>query len=342
MKKSNLGQFNTKNDVWLKPQVKEFISHSGCVFGIDPFAGQGDLVKAATELGLKQVMGYDIDPEINKKYGWWWNNSLEEIPAASLGTILITNPPYLAKNSANRNEYESYKYFIEHPEYDDLYQLALFRALAKYKYSVFIIPETYFLTDFFKEYLVSITILEENPFVDTDCPVCVACFEVTNDFGRLEGNTYKIYKNDKFLFTNHELKEIINDYNPTWDYNIRFNVPEGNLGLRAVDGTGYSDRIRFCHPKDLGYEAKEIKESSRAITILEVPCKVDESFLQIANWFLATIRTLTHDVIFAPFKNNNKEGERRRRLDYGWARKILNLTIKMHEKDWTGDLTNGK
>jgi hypothetical protein len=147
LKKQNLGQFNTKSSVWLKPQVKEFISHSGCVFGIDPFAGQGDLVKAATELGLKQVMGYDIDPEINKKYGWWWNNSLEEIPAASLGTILITNPPYLAKNSANRNEYESYKYFIEHPEYDDLYQLALFRALAKYKYSVFIIPETYFIDD---------------------------------------------------------------------------------------------------------------------------------------------------------------------------------------------------
>jgi hypothetical protein len=338
MKKSNLGQFNTKNDVWLKPQVKDFIRHSGCVFGIDPFAGQGDLVKAAAELGLKQVMGYDIDPEINKKYGWWWNNSLEEIPSASLGTILITNPPYLAKNSANRNEYESYKYFVEHPEYDDLYQLALFRALAKYKYSVFIIPETYFLTEFFKDYLDNITILEENPFEDTDCPVCVACFNVSNGFDRLSGNTYKIYKNDEFLFTNQQLEEIVNEFSCSYDYDIKFNIPGGNLGLRAVDGIDPNDRIRFCRPEDLGYELEEIKESSRAITVLDVPCKIDNSFLQVVNWYLETIRATTYDVIFAPFKNNNKVGERRRRLDYGWARKILNLTIKTRSRD----LTNGK
>jgi hypothetical protein len=83
---------------------------------------------------------------------------------------------------------------------------------------------------------------------------------------------------------------------------------------------------------------EEIKESSRAITVLDVPCVIDEGFLQVVNWYLETIRATTHDVIFAPFKNNNKVGERRRRLDYGWARKILNLTIKSR----SSDLTNGK
>ena len=329
IKKFNLGQFNTKNDVWLKPQVKNFIYNSKCACGIDPFAGQGDLVKAALDLGIQHVTGYDIDLEINKTHGWQWNDSLEEMPVEEFSTIIITNPPYLAKNSANRNDYENYKYFLKHPEYDDLYQIAILRGLEKCKYAVFIIPETYFHTNFFKEYLVHITILEENPFLDTECPVCVACFEVTNDFYRLENNVYKIYKNELFLFTNVELAEIIERYNPKIEYNIKFNVQEGNIGLRAVDGVDPSDRIRFCRPQELNYDLNDIKESSRAVTVLSIPIEVDRSFLNTANEILEDIRTTTHDVIFSPFKNNNKDGVRRRRLDYGWARKILNLAINL-------------
>jgi hypothetical protein len=327
LKKQNLGQFNTKNDVWLQPQIKEFIRHSGCVFGIDPFAGQGDLVRAANELGLKQVMGYDIDLEINKKYGWWWNDSLESIPSAGLGTILITNPPYLAKNSANRNDYDGYKYFTGN-NYEDLYQLAIEKVIQKYKYSVLIIPETYFQNKIAEEHLVSYTVLEENPFVDTDCPVCVVCFDVRNDFMLMSQNEYKIYKKDEFLFTNFQLEDLLREFIPNKDCDITFNAPEGNLGLRAVDGTDPGDRIRFCRPEDLGYSLDDIKESSRAITVLDVPYKIDDKFFQVVNWYLETIRATTHDVIFAPFKNNNKNGERRRRLDYGWARKIINLTVE--------------
>jgi len=330
MKKSNLGQFNTKSAVWLKPQVLEFIQHSRCIHVLDPFAGEGDLLYALKKYGFVSITGYDIDVEINRKYGWYWNDSLESLPLEPASTIVVTNPPYLAKNSAHRNQLDNYKYFINYPEYEDLYQIALYKILAQYKYSVFIIPETYFLTNLFKEYLNNITILEENPFEDTDCPVCVACFEVTTDFNRLSGNVYDIYKNEVRLFTNHELENIIQQYIPKNDYDIKFNIPTGNLGLRAVDGINPTDRIRFCLPEELGYETEDIKESSRSITIIEVPCVVDKEFLDIANKQLESIREATHDVIFAPFKNNNKVGVRRRRLDYGWARRILNIAIERY------------
>jgi hypothetical protein len=332
LKKQNLGQFNTKNDVWLQPQVVDFIRHSGCVFGVDPFAGAGDLVRSSKELGLKQVMGYDIDTEINAKYGWWWNNSLENIPPSSPGTIVITNPPYLAKNSANRNDYEGYKYFIEHPEYDDLYQIALFRVLAKYKYSVFIIPETYFLTEFFKNDLHSITILEDNPFEDTDCPVCVACFEIKNDFMSIAHNNYDIYKNDQYIFNNETLKDILSDFNTKTNLDMTFNEPRGNLGLRAVDGTDPGDRIRFCRPEELDYDLSDIKESSRAITVLSVPFVFYYRMLNILNLQFEFYRVSVRDLMLAPFKNNNKLGERRRRLDYALARQLINKTVE--------DLTN--
>ena len=42
-KKVILGQFFTKESIWLKKQVKDFILCSGCTVAYDPFAGAGDL-----------------------------------------------------------------------------------------------------------------------------------------------------------------------------------------------------------------------------------------------------------------------------------------------------------
>ena len=42
-KKRDLGQFFTKNQVWLQPQIIEFISSVKTDSVLDPFAGNGDL-----------------------------------------------------------------------------------------------------------------------------------------------------------------------------------------------------------------------------------------------------------------------------------------------------------
>jgi len=43
---------------------------------------------------------------------------------------------------------------------------------------VAIIPETFINSNFKKKnYLHSITVLEENPFEDTDSPIIIACFD---------------------------------------------------------------------------------------------------------------------------------------------------------------------
>ena len=168
-KKQNLGQFNTKNEVWLRPHVAEFIQNSGCEIVVDPYAGRGDLFIA---LHLRNChahhVGYDIDPTLN----WPTNDGLKDVPYHE-NAMVVTNPPYLAKNSAARNCLESYDYFRD-PEYlsfDDLYQIAMYVVLGKYKRAVFIIPETYFQTEFFKRHLDRFTVIEENPFEDTDCPI---------------------------------------------------------------------------------------------------------------------------------------------------------------------------
>jgi len=327
MKKQNLGQYNTKNSVWLRPHIIEFIMDAGATTIVDPYAGNGDIF---TALHLHDChahyVGYDIDPELN----WPINDGLRDIPEHD-NAIVVTNPPYLAKNSANRNNFPAYKYFNDN-DYEDLYQLAIHRVLARYKKAVFIIPETYFQNGIFTSYLHSHTIIEENPFTDTDCPVCVACFHATNDFRAIAGNNYKIYKNDDYLFNRFELEDILWDFNSNTHIGITFNDQYGNLGLRGVDGVDQFDRIKFCKPEDLNYDLSTVGNTSRAITVLDVDYPIDDYFIKIANVYLENLRDKTEDVILSPFKNNNKLGQRRRRLDFKWARKIIEKTMEGLDK----------
>ncbi len=320
--KKDLGQYNTKLDVWLKPQVEAFIRMSSCKKGLDPFAGEGDLIKMMYNLNLKTVRGLDIDPNLN----WKINDSLVDIPYYE-DTIVVTNPPYYALVSASRKKSPCLKYF-EGNNFADLYQIAIGNVLTKYDKAVFIIPETYFLTDamFFKESVFNITVLEDNPFYDTDCPVCVVCFLRGNLF---IPNIYSIYKNNEFLFDNIKLEKILRQYMPKIErLKITFNDPNGNIGLRGVDGVKPDEKIKFCLPEELDYDFDKIKVSSRAITLLNVKGDFDtENLIYKANKCLTNLREETKDIIFAPFKGNNKAGERRRRLDFGWARKILNKTL---------------
>jgi hypothetical protein len=258
--------------------------------------------------------------------GWEFNDSLVTIPKIK-DAVVITNPPYLSKNSAKRSNSKSYAYFKDN-NYADLYQLAISNVLQNFDHAIFIIPETYLNSKFFKEYLKQITIIEQNPFKDTECPICVACFSKNKKTFMDVEIDFDIFKGDLFLFSKSELDIRLEKYKSKSGNDMIFNTPKGSLGLRGVDGTSDDNRIRFCLPKDLGYDINNIKQSSRAITLIEIDYKIDVFFIERANNLLEDYRLKTHDVLLAPFKNNNKQGKRRRRLDFKLARQLLNKTIE--------------
>lgn len=104
--------------------------------------------------------------------------------------------------------------------------------LKAQKYVIAIIPESFIHSSFQnKNLLHSITVLEENPFIDTETPVCVACF----DGMPKAQNEIKVYKND-ILVSN-----LSNVYRarlePQNSISIKFNDLNGWLGLRAVDSS---------------------------------------------------------------------------------------------------------
>ena len=300
--KDNYGQFFTTSDKWLYPQIVGFIKNEKV---LDPFAGEGNIFQSLEKFGITtDFKGMDIDDKLS----WPINDGLVDIPKTC--RMIITNPPYLAKNSATRKNLESKKYFKD-TNYTDLYQIALVRMLESHGDIIAIVPETFLNAPICEERLRSVTVVEDALFSDTDCPVCIVCY----DGG--DGGDTRVYKGDQYCGTLKQLKKHIKT--PRNDIDITFNVKDGNMGLRAVDGVGV-DCIRFCIPEELNYPLDKIKNSSRAITLIKV---VNPDIVTECNEIVRKYRDDTCDILLSPFKGNKKSGSRRRRLDFRTARAII-------------------
>lgn len=279
----------------------------------DPFAGSGDMIRTIRPL-MPTAVGLDVD----KTFGWQYNDSLVNIPHID-NAVIVTNPPYLAKNSAKgRGLLRHVSKYFSMTKYNDLYLLALERMLDAQDYVVAIVPETFLNSSFPKDRLVSITILERNPFSDTEIPVCIVCF------GPASNQNAKIYKDNKYVTTLYTLRKHI--LIPSRKLKMAFNVPNGNVGLRSIDGVNQANRIKFMLPEQLNYDVSTIKITSRMITVIKIPSlpahKVD-AFVAICNKLLEEYRQVTNDLLLSPFKNNTSAGIRRRRLDFKTARSIM-------------------
>lgn len=327
-KKTKLGQFFTVNPLWLKRHIEKFIYDSKCNIVYDPFAGTGELLKVISSLNMHKykTVGFDIDPQ----FGWQYNDSLQNIPYIH-NAIIITNPPYLAKQSAARKKINLSKYFNK-TVYDDIYLLALENMLKAQKYVIAIIPESFINSNFQnKNLLNSITVLEENPFLDTENPVCVACF----DSNPKKFTEIKVYKNNKLISSLDSVYK--NRLIPTNQISIKFNDLSGWLGLRAVDSSNDKNRISFAFKDDIKYDwDNKIKVSSRHITLIniDVPVHLRREFIKRLNSKIQDIREQSADLALTAFKGNTKSGIRRRRIDFKLVRAILELVYMdlMHEK----------
>ena len=316
--KVSSGQFNTAGDSWLRPQITDFIKNAHARFVLDPFAGRGDILKLVKARCGLEPLGYDVDA----KLPWPFNDSLKKISPAS-EAIIITNPPFLAKHSARRKGVHDNVQHYYHT-WDDLYLQALDCCRAACERVVAIVPETFLNCSYPKTCCHSITIIEDNPFADTDCPVCVLCVD------RVQRNLAEvsIFVGDDFIGTWEQFNAM--RLHPTRRYPIIFNDPRGKIGLRAVDLPDAKKPIRFYRREDLDYAVENVKVSSRLVTFISAPAVVAgdiERVVESANQILADFRKGAHDVILSPFMGNTQTGRRRRRLDYYTARAILEQAI---------------
>jgi len=323
-KKRIKGQFYTKGNPFLyKPFLKWFEDaylHAKNKTLLEPFAGSNSillLMKEATGLDLKWD-SYDIDPESNEKNVTDTpikiRNVLKRFPKRY--SVAITNPPYLAKNSATRRGIKA-----KNVNYDDLYKDALDVMLKNVEYVAAIIPETFINQNLFQDRLAAVISITDKMFTDTYCPVCLALFTPH------KSDDFFVYSNDNCLGTYKQLKKI-NEYIFKENYEIIFNCPDGELGLQAIDNTK-EESIGFKFSEEINNT--EIKKTSRSATKIKLHKQYNrkeiETIIVIANDILRERRKTTGDVFLSPFKGLRKDGKYRRRIDYKQARKILNMAI---------------
>jgi len=321
--KRQLGQFYTVSNPfhhplfysWLEIIPKDIYSTPW----LEPFAGANNIPELLDSLHIKpgnsdSWVAYDIqEPEENTS----------EIPVNIQDTISnfpqgykvsVTNPPYLAKNSAKRRG-------LAYPDtsYDDLYKLSLKKCLDNLDYLAAIIPQSFITSkdEDLKERLFGILTLNIQMFEDTDCPVCLALFqkETSEDF--FISDTSTLHSTPFSEFLSYKLE-------PEFAASLTFNDPQGLLGLKAVDNTS-EPSIKFCLGSD--FMPTSIKQSSRSYTRISSALFNNvnsiDSFIKDLNIYLNDWRANTNDVFLTSFKGLRRDGKYRRRLDWNTASLII-------------------
>lgn len=318
-RKRQYGTYYTKQSPFELKPFKNWARDAGlddCTV-LEPFAGANDIVHMLQDSNMcSRFACYDIAGRAGQQPAKdgvriRHRDTLESFPTGY--HACVTNPPWLARNSAHRRGLE----FNAPNKYDDIYKYALELALANCDYVAFIIPATFLRSRLFRPRLETFVLLEQKLFIDTDNPVCLALF--TPNPQRTE-----VWADNKRLGYLDELEDRYNINIQTASKRIRFNAPEGKLGLRGVDNTK-SASIKFCSGDELAH--RTVKHSDRSITRIDLEGKVTPKKIDELNDFLDNFRNEIHDVFLAPFKGLREDGRYRRRLDYATARGLISCNV---------------
>ena len=120
--KNQKGQFFTKNSSYILQGFEKFIKGKDVS---DPFAGGKDLMVWAKQHGASRVVGFEIDKKLVDNKTIFENDSLNNPKTYK---FVITNPPYLHKNKANKETKD--ECFTDANKYfEDLYQISIYSIL---------------------------------------------------------------------------------------------------------------------------------------------------------------------------------------------------------------------
>lgn len=291
---------------------------------LEPFAGSNNIVKMIKDLGYNYNWGcYDIAPN---DY-----NAAPEFPIIQQDTIscfptgysiAITNPPYLAKNSATRSGIS-----FPYSNYDDLYKVCLDVMLSNLDYVAAIIPESFINANEFYDRLYAFVSLTCKMFEDTDCPVCLVLFMPKEQKikVKLPIDDFYIYRQNKKIGTYLQLK----DKKPVSKIAIewKFNDPDGTIGIKCIDNT---KNPSICFVPGNQIDKSKVKVSSRSITrVSGLPNDISiNDFIKECNIKLNTYREETNDIFLTSFKGLREDNMYRRRLDFANAKVIMNSVVE--------------
>jgi len=303
------GQYFTQNSPFENPAFMEW--SKACDLRnqiiLEPFAGANNLIDMLKSMKLcKDSVSYDIEPKSDNVLH---KDTLFNFPKGY--NVCITNPPYLAKNSATRR-----KLNYPNTNYDDLYKYALAKCLENCENVGAIIPASFLNSGLFRHRLSHYILLSSKMFDDTEHPVCLALFKKNS-------KRIKIYDGENYIGLLSDLERKLPKNNDSSE--IKFNDKNGKLGLIAIDNT-IEPSIKFIRGEEISPDKIEV--SSRSITRITIKAKNINALIKELNNNLNKFRDETADIFLTPFKGVRKDGRFRRRLDFSMARLFINKVAR--------------
>jgi len=311
--KRHMGRYYTQGNPFTLPAFTEWAAISAIARRavLEPFAGGNHLVRMLEGLGLcKRSHSFDIAPgapEVGRR------DCLQNFPEIR-DAVVVTNPPWLARNSATRRKLP----YPKESRYDDMYKHCLSLCLQHAGHVAAILPASFLTANLFTNRLHSVTLFSSCLFDDTEHPSCLALFCPVE-----ERPAAVVYRMRAKVGCLGELRKHLPSPGSS-RREIRFNHPAGGLGLHAIDNT-ITRSIRFCEGAALAGYA--IGFTSRSITRISVPVQDAAKLAASLNRRLRQFRKKTEDIFLTPFKGLRADGDYRRRLDYGLARAFIEEEI---------------
>ena len=166
--KKQLGQFFTTNSDYIFQGFEKFVKNKEIA---DPFAGNQDLLAWAKKNNCKKIIGFDCDKKYvdNKKV--CYNDSIN---SPQKYKFVLTNPPYLHKNKADKKTKDKI-FSNQNSFFEDLYQVSVFSILNS-EQGILIVPLNFLCAEnskrirnlFFEKFkIVKLNIFSQQVFEDT-------------------------------------------------------------------------------------------------------------------------------------------------------------------------------
>lgn len=339
-KKKDLGQFYTTRYKYILQgmSISDNISHI-----VEPFAGNGEMLKFITTPSNYTIECYDIDPQISTIIQ---RDTLLHPPDLN-NKFVITNPPYLGRNkSSNKVIFDIYGE-------NDLYKCFM-RILINHNVigGIIIIPLNFWSSirksdaklrkDFLNLYnIILLNIFQERVFNDTSYTVCSFQFERISAPRPVPDHVidtiiYPIGKHIQIrlgMTTNYRIGGELYIL-PQTDYNIMRLTKKNincigitNILVKAIDDSIHS-QIRLSITDDGNRyidTTDKLSERSYATLIIQPPISIKEQYTLVQNFntFLKEKRDEYNSLFLSNYRENN-----RKRISFDLVYRIVNYLLR--------------
>lgn len=321
------GKYYTTKNVFLNNQVfnafiDDFNLQNHPV--LEPFAGANHLTNHL--LAIKsdwKITTYDLWPNAA---GVFQNDSIHNWIYGKVD-LVITNPPYLAKNKATKLKlnwaYNDYPY-------DDLYKICLAKILNNCRYLIAIIPTTLIYSQrqcdqWLLSKLVKFQLINNNHnFVDANLLVAIGYFDANKNDQQIN---FSLYQDQDFVNTYQNL--VWRPQKLNQNIKVSFNDQNPNLVIKCIDGIRPDDQIRFLDCQEI---SRVIKNSDRQICQIRITgIKVDQNLITKLNQKLLWLRSNQYHYLWTTFKSLNQTNQIRRRISFKLVRQVIQAVLADQE-----------